>query len=369
MDQVKAAFVITGSEILTGRRMDELVAPMAARASSTGIAMQEVRFMGDDPESLAEVLTDLAARVDLLVVTGGLGRTPDDTTRMALERLRSLPDLHVGASIENPVGSEPGIEVYVGRCRLVFLPGVPMEALAMAPAVFEASRPEGVQPLVEVPVFGYREVEIAGLLGPLADRCAFLPREKEVVLLVPAHIETEVRSILGRNALGEGGLASDLGAELLARGLTCAAAESCTGGLIGHLITQVPGSSAYFLGSVVAYSNEVKARVLGVDRASIEEFGAVSAEVARGMLRGVLTLTGAEVGMAVTGIAGPEGGSPGKPVGTAWICAGDLEAAETRRYEFRFDRAGNKMISAKTAMFMLRGIVHDKGIRGRRPPG
>jgi PncC family amidohydrolase len=184
----------------------------------------------------------------------------------------------------------------------------------------------------------------------------------EIALVAPADQQARIRSILGRHALEGKGLARTFGELLKARGLTCAAAESCTGGLISHLITQVPGSSEYFLGSIVSYSNEVKVNILGVSREDIERFGSVSEQVARAMLKGVLRLTGADAGMATTGIAGPDGGSPEKPVGTVWICVGTADHQEARMMRFSFDRDGNKMISAKAALFMLRNYIHDQDI-------
>jgi nicotinamide-nucleotide amidase len=215
---------------------------------------------------------------------------------------------------------------------------------------------------VEVPVFGLREVEIAERIGPLAEKCGYLPGEMETCLVVPADLEGKIRSILGRHALEGKGLARTLGELLKTRGLSCAAAESCTGGLISHLITQVPGSSEHFLGSVVSYRNEVKVNVLKVSREDLERFGAVSEQVARAMLKGVLRLTGADVGMATTGIAGPDGGSVEKPVGTVWICVGTADHQVARMMRFSFDRNGNKMISAKAALFMLRNHIHDQDI-------
>ncbi len=359
---MKAALVITGSEILTGRRPDALVLPFAARLTASGVAMREIRIVPDAPDGLTSTILELLDGSDLIVVTGGLGLTPDDTTRLALEALkRHMPPLHEGG-IPNPVGSAAGIDLRFPSCRVVFLPGVPRESLAMFPLVLRGMGEEA-DSTVEVPVFGLREVEIARRIGVHAARCGYLPRDKEIALVVPAELEAEVRAILGAHALEGPDLSTTFGDLLRERGLTCAAAESCTGGLVSHLITQVPGSSDYFLGSVISYGNEIKERVLGVDRSELDRYGAVSEQVARSMLDGVLRLTGAGVGMAVTGIAGPEGGSEEKPVGTVWICVGTRDSAEARQFRFSFDREGNKMISAKSALFMLRNRIHDQDLR------
>jgi len=359
---VKAALVITGSEILTGRRPDALILPFAARLTASGVAMREIRIIPDAPDGLTSTILDLLEGTDLIVVTGGLGLTPDDTTRLAVEALKKRRTPEHEGIIPNPVGSAPGIDLRFPSRRIVFLPGVPREALAMFPLVLQGMA-QGAAPNVEVPVFGLREVEIARRIGAHAPRCGYLPRDKEIALVVPRELEAEVRAILGVHALSGPDLATTFGDLLRERGLTCAAAESCTGGLISHLITQVPGSSGYFLGSVVSYDNVIKERVLGVDRSDLERYGAVSEQVARSMLDGVLRLTGADVGMAVTGIAGPDGGSEEKPVGTVWICVGTKDSAEVRQFRFSFDREGNKMISAKAALFMLRNRINDQDLR------
>jgi nicotinamide-nucleotide amidase len=358
---VKASLVITGSEIITGRRVDALVQPFAAQLTAKGITVAEVRMISDAPDILCSTILELIDKSALIIVTGGLGLTPDDTTKLAIVALKKRRSPSTETQIPNPVGSALGIDLRFGTCRVVFLPGVPRESHAMFPLVLEGISGE-IPATIEIPVFGLREVQIAERIGPLAKRCGYLPSEMEIALVAPADLEGQIRSILGRHALGGKGLARSFGELLNARGLTCAAAESCTGGLISHLITQVPGSSEYFLGSIVSYSNEVKADVLKVSREDLDRFGAVSEEVAKSMLKGVLGLTGADVGMATTGIAGPDGGSIEKPVGTVWICVGAVDHQEAQMMRFSFDREGNKMISAKAALFMLRNLIHDQDI-------
>ncbi len=358
---MQATLVITGSEIITGRRQDALVMPFAAMLFARGATVGEVRMISDAPDKLCSTILELLTQTDLIVVTGGLGLTPDDTTRIAIGKLKLKVNPLSEGHIPNPVGSAQGIDLRFEGTRVVFLPGVPREALAMFPILMEQL--EGDSPTVtEIAVFGLRETEIAQRIGPLAERCGFLPKDMEITLIAPRSIEAEIRGILGRHALEGPDLVTTLGALLKERGLTCAAAESCTGGLAGHLITQVPGSSDYFLGSVVSYSNGLKTGLLGVDRSDLDQFGAVSEQVVREMLRGILKLIGAEVGLAITGIAGPDGGSPEKPVGTVWICVGTKDKAEARVLHFPFDRAGNKMISAKAALFMLRAFIHDQDL-------
>jgi nicotinamide-nucleotide amidase len=358
---MQAAFVITGSEIITGRRQDALIMPFASHLYARGIKVREVRMISDEPDMLCAAILDLMGRAGLIVVTGGLGLTPDDTTHHAIRDITDRVHPLSEGYIPNPVGSAQGIDLRFEGTRVVFLPGVPREALAMFPILMEQLEGD-VPSTMEMVVFGLREVEIAEKIGPLAHECGFLPKDMEITLVIPRRLEDEIRSLLGHHALEGPDLATTVGMLLKDRGLTCAAAESCTGGLVGHIITQVPGSSAWFLGGVVSYSNEVKTDLLGVDTPDLDRFGAVSEQVARSMLKGVLNRTGADVGMAVTGIAGPDGGTAEKPVGTVWICVGTEDTMESQQYHFRFDRAGNKMISAKRALFMLRAFIHDQGI-------
>jgi nicotinamide-nucleotide amidase len=358
---VRASLIITGSEIITGRRVDALVQPFAAQLTAIGITVAEVRMISDAPEMLCSAILELIDFSDLIIVTGGLGLTPDDTTRLAIATLKNRRPPSAETQIANPVGSALGIDLRFDNCRVVFLPGVPRESHAMFPFVLVGVGGE-IPATTEIPVFGLREVQIAERIGPLAEKCGYLPSEMEIALVAPADQETQIRSILGRHALEGKGLTRTFGELLKTRGLTCAAAESCTGGLISHLITQVPGSSEYFLGSIVSYSNEVKVNILKVSREALDRYGAVSEQVARAMLKGLLRLTGADVGMATTGIAGPAGGSAEKPVGTVWICVGTADHQEVNMMRFSFDREGNKMISAKAALFMLRNHIHDQDI-------
>jgi nicotinamide-nucleotide amidase len=359
--KMHASLVITGSEIITGRRQDALVMPFAAMLFARGVKVGEVRIISDAPDKLCSTILDLIGQTDLVVVTGGLGLTPDDTTRSAIEELKVRVNPLSEGSIPNPVGSAQGIDLRFEGTRVVFLPGVPREALAMFPILMEQLEGD-MPPITEIAVFGLREIEIAERIGPLAEQCGFLPKDMEITLIVPKSLDLEIRRILGRHALKGPDLVTTFGALLQERGLTCAAAESCTGGLVGHLITQVPGSSDYFLGSVVSYSNEIKTGLLGIDISDLEQHGAVSEQIARAMLQGVLKLTGADTGLAITGVAGPDGGTEEKPVGTVWICIGTLELAEARQFHFHFDRTGNKMVSAKAALFMLRTFIHDQDL-------
>jgi len=360
---VKASIIITGSEILTGMRQDALIQFMASWLTSRGVSMDEFRVIGDSPERLVKAVRDLALANDLIIVTGGLGLTPDDTTHRAVEALAASGDVRLYPEIENPVGSARGIDLCFDHgTRVVFLPGVPREAHAMF-RILALGLNESAPEAVEITVFGLREVEIVRRLGDLAAACGYLPRDMEVAVVVPKALEQNVRRILSPHALEQESLSAGMAALLRNRGLTLATAESCTGGLIAHIVTQLPGSSEYFAGSVVSYSNEVKTRVLKVPQEVLFRHGAVSSQTALAMLKGVLDLTGADVGIATTGIAGPTGGSDEKPAGMVWIAAGGKEDHVVRDFRFGFDRQGNKMAFAKTGLFILRTYLHDTDVR------
>ena len=353
---MKAALIITGSEIITGKRQDAIVQPFAVKLLAKGIPVAEVRMLGDSPADLSETVAGIKA--DLVIVTGGLGETPDDTTRKAVAVIPGIQDMN---PIDNPVGSAKGIDLKFPDKRVVFCPGVPREAYAMIDTIL-SGMPDATLPTVNIPVFGMREQEIAKQIGMLAERCGYLPKDMEITVVAPVELEKQIRDILGMHALEEADLSTTVGRLLESKRLRFATAESCTGGLIGHLITYVPGSSKYFLGSVTAYSNDVKTCVLGVPADMLAEYGAVSEQVADAMLTGILKLTGAEIGVATTGIAGPGGGTADKPVGTVWIAAGTVDERVIRKFNFWFDRPGNKLISAKVALYMLRSFIYDKGI-------
>ncbi|MDT8273905.1 MAG: molybdopterin-binding protein, partial [Desulfomonilia bacterium] len=252
---MNAILVITGSELISGFRQDVLIMPFSARLKSRGIALNEVRVISDSAPALCSVLIDLLGKADLIIVTGGLGLTPDDTTPAAIVLLKETLGARVRSEghINNPVGSAQGIDLLIDGTRIVFLPGVPKEALPMFTHIteeFRSSLPE----TLNIAVFGLREVEVVERLGDLADQCSFLPKDMEVTVVSPYSNADQIRKILGHYVLEGEDLISTVCHLLADAKLTVAAAESCTGGLVGHYLTQIPGSSRYFLGSVVSYS-------------------------------------------------------------------------------------------------------------------
>jgi nicotinamide-nucleotide amidase len=384
---IVAEIIAAGSELLTPFRLDSNSLYLTAELNALGVACRRKQVVGDRQEDLAGAMREALGRADLVFVTGGLGPTDDDVTRPAAaaatgaalvaeaglaEGLRrrfaargwAMPERNLrqaerleGAEIlPNPNGSAPGQWLPLQRAVLCLLPGPPRElrpmwtaevaprvqrwcaARGLAPVPLAArqltvaGRPESAVDEIAAPIYGrYPEVETTIL--------AASPGEIELHLRAPAPLSARLEALLAELAAalapavfttrGEP-LEAVVGARLRARGQTLAVAESCTGGLLAGRVTAVAGASDYFPGGVVSYGNEVKARELGVRRETLEAFGAVSAECAAEMAAGLRRRWGVDWALAITGIAGPGGGSAEKPVGTVFIA---LAGPETWRAE------------------------------------
>jgi nicotinamide-nucleotide amidase len=403
---MRIAIINTGDELLRGALADSNAVYMAGRLHELGFKVERFVTVGDDLAALSDAYRAAFAEFDLAISSGGLGPTDDDLTTAAVSAVTGAPLVHrpeaeavirtrferIGRPmdavnlkqallpegcdvLDNPNGTAPGFAIRAGRCRAFFLPGPPRELRPM----FEAAVvPELPAPpprfLAAFRLFGIGESNVQALLNDYARahpelvfgyRAAF----PEIGLRIAApdaatlgEAAAEAERIFGDAifAREEIPLAEALGRALAAKKLTFAAAESCTGGLIGHEVTQVPGASAYFRGAVVAYDNAVKARVLGVGAALLEAHGAVSEEVARAMARGVRTALGADIGVATTGVAGPSGGTADKPVGLVHFAV--AWARGERHLERRFqgwDRTMIKRSSAWTAMRLALDAVRE----------
>lgn len=369
------ALVSIGTEITRGELVDTNSQWLADRLTELGHHVVEMATVDDDPLRIGAVVQQLSVRHDAIIATGGLGPTTDDLTAAAVARLLGLPlvrdeaalreveqrlavrgrvltpsgakqaDLPAGSEVlSNRIGTAPGFAVTVGSARAFFLPGVPVEMSTMfdeevAPRL---PRARGYRCALRLRCFGLPESEVNDRLAGiepqhqvvLGYRATF--PEIEVKVLAEAATSKDaharcraaadaVKSRLGPKIVyGEGdvSLASAVGELLRSRGLTFGLAESCTGGLVSELITRVPGSSDYFLGGVCSYANAVKSNVLGVGADTLGDFGAVSEPVARQMAEGARRVLDCNVALAITGIAGPGGGTPAKPVGTVhWAIA------------------------------------------------
>jgi len=371
---MRADIVSIGDELLKGQRVNTNASFIAAALAGIGIAVNRVVACPDDESEIAAVLAESLDRSGVVLVTGGLGPTRDDRTRSAVQQLlqrelelsgeayanlvsmmkqrgRTMTDALRDQSmviegshvIQNTKGSAAGMIIGCGeRFRnnyLVLMPGVPSEMKAMMELTvlpyFSALSSSSIRH-TPVKTLGIGESMLAEMIVEVEDSLpagttlAYLPHAAGVSLMISTigadreRVAVDNRMVVeaiikraGRfvYAIGESTLEETIGAILLRKGLTVSVAESCTGGLVSSRLTDVSGSSAYFHQGFVVYSNEAKERLLGVAKETIEEFGAVSEEVASAMATGCLEKSGADIALATTGIAGPSGGSSDKPVG------------------------------------------------------
>jgi len=405
----KASIVSVGNELLAGRIVDTNAGYLSRQLLSMGIPTVSCYTVGDEIDSIANAMGQAAQQADIVLITGGLGPTDDDLTRQALARFMGVQlefkeellaqiseffanrDIKMSqnnkvqayvpagtGALRNNVGTAPGIIAEHEGKIFVCLPGVPAEMKQMfAESVAGKLKQAGGGQVVlmrKLNCFGTGESVIAEKLGDLMQRdrnplinCTVsggiitlhivaTAKDKNVAEeMVEKNIQ-QLREILGDLAYGadEQTLAEVVGVKLGARRKRLAVAESCTGGLIAKLLTDVPGSSDYFTYGWVTYSNEAKIRQLGVDRALIEKHGAVSEEVARAMAKGARDRADTDFAIAVTGIAGPGGGTEQKPVGLVYIAvdAGDL--LDVQRYIFSHTREYIRYRTALTALNILR---------------
>jgi nicotinamide-nucleotide amidase len=407
-----AEIVAVGSELLTAHRIDTNSLFLTGRLNELGIDVRRKVVVGDVRDDLARVLRDALDRADLVVATGGLGPTEDDLTREAVAEVLDLPlaeDATIltairarfarrgfvmpeqnrrqamvprgGAILPNAHGTAPGLWIEARDRILILLPGPPRELQA----IFDTHARPRLEPFTAGRHLRRRVLKVAGraesqvdevaqpIYAPLAD--AAVPIET-TILAAPGQIElhlsargTDVTALddaletaVARleKALAPAVFSVDgrtmeavVGDLLKTKGWTIAVAESCTAGLLLGRLTEVPGSSAWVLGGVVAYSNDVKTSLLAVPAAAVAAHGAVSEPVAVAMASGVRVKLAADVGVAVTGIAGPDGGTEAKPVGTVVIAAsGTIDAVRT--FRFLGDRQMVRLQSVVAALDMVR---------------
>lgn len=399
--------IAIGDELTSGRIANTTSGFAASQLFAAGHEIFAMQTIGDSPELIGEALTRAIGRVDFVIVTGGLGATSDDLTNEAVAAaLRRPPTLHreILAQISPPPGGgnerpwleklawlPAGAEVLSAESRMAgyllvydstpifFLPGIPgqmkqlfVEHVLPCLAGWSADDRNAIRQRV-YRTFGLSENMINGRLREIEKtprvKIGYYPVDSEVhVSLTVVGREPEESDALFRQAdmavtaaLGDtiyghnlDTLAAVVGGLLRRRGLLLGVAESCTGGLLASKITEVAGSSQWFAGGIIAYSNALKERLLAVDPQLLAAHGAVSAPVARAMASGALTCAGAGVAVAITGIAGPTGGSPGKPVGTVHFgLAVDGEVTDHSR-TFSGSRREIQEIAAQTALDLVR---------------
>ncbi len=405
----KASIISVGNEVLSGKTVDTNAAYVGRQLIAAGLPVVSSYTAADLEDSILRVLRLAAEDADVIIVTGGLGPTDDDVTRQAFAKLLGTelelkPELqaHVeefftrralrmpernkiqacipkGAeAIPNKWGTAPGVLVEKDGKLFFSLPGVPSEMEHMfqnsiLPRLKELSRDQAVA-VRRLKCFGAGESMVAEMIGNAMDRdrnplvnCTVGRGvlTLEVVAVAGAQGEAEemadgeaanLRRILGTLVYGTGDetLAEVVGRRLVATNGTVALAESCTGGLVGKLITDVPGASQYFLRGWITYSNEAKAQDLDVPADLIERHGAVSEQVAQAMAQGARRKAGTTYAIAITGIAGPDGGTEQKPVGLVYVAVDGDDGTETLRFVFQADRRNVRLRAALTALNMLR---------------
>ncbi len=415
MSRPRAAIVVTGSELVRGERDDRNGPFYAREALSLGLTPERIVIVGDDPEDLEAALR-AGSEADVCLVSGGLGPTHDDRTvelvaRVAGRPLRVDEDLEAriegvsrsiadrlnrpyadfaagvtkqatipeGADVIGVAGTAPGLVVVADGCVFVVLPGPPSELRRLWPAavasaslraVLDGTRPPGRRVLR---FFGVSESAVARALadaggdgeGVEATICA-RDFEIHVDLVVEPGAETHgdvladaLRTPLERFLFSEDERSiAEIVLELCrAHGLRLATAESCTGGMVAARLTDVPGSSDVVLGGVVAYANEVKTAELGVAEALLTAHGAVSAEVAAAMAAGVRSRLGADIGISVTGVAGPDGGTEEKPVGLVYFHVSSPDGEAGRQFSLPGDRETIRARATVAALHLARTVL------------
>jgi nicotinamide-nucleotide amidase len=409
-----ASIITIGDELLIGQVIDTNSAWMAQELNKAGIWLKRRVAVGDSWNDIWKALDEESAAADIILITGGLGPTADDITKPLLckyfntrlvvnedalknvrhifETLlkrpmieRNLKQAEVPESctvIQNRRGTAPGMLFEKDGKILVSMPGVPHEMKGMMT--------DDVIPFLrkkfEMPFIAHRTALTAGVGESfLADhiqafetglpaniKLAYLPSYGMVRLRLtgigsdPASIEPEINNRFSRlKELIKEWMVTDedislqeaLGRLLISRGQTIATAESCTGGYAAHLITSIAGSSAYFLGGLIPYQNNIKEKVLQVRQHTLSTTGAVSEETVKEMVGGALRVFGSDYALATSGIMGPGGGTDAKPVGTVWIAAGNRQKTETRLLHFRFDRQRNIELTTANVLNLLRKFI------------
>ncbi|HSG08360.1 MAG TPA: competence/damage-inducible protein A [Longimicrobiales bacterium] len=427
-DMVRAAIVTVGDELLSGQTVDTNAAWLGRELAALGIPVARRHTVGDRAEEITHALADAMEVADLVLVTGGLGPTPDDITRdvvataldrpleldsEVLEGIRAVyrqrgtdevptPNRRVAqvprgaAKLANPFGTAPGLVLEAGDSLVVLLPGVPRELKGIFSADLTAhlrfrfgDRLTPVQ-MRTVRTTGIPESALAQTVaevlpeGPGAVELAFLPDERGVDLRMSCFgmsaeeagghldaLEGLLAPVLApwRFDAPDGDLVGAVSAALARAGKTLALAESCTGGLMAKRVTDLPGASEVFRGGVVAYDNEVKTALLGVDGAALVREGAVSEAVARQMAVGAAELLGSDAGIGITGIAGPDGGTVEKPVGTVWFAAVLDGRVVARLGHFAGDRSAVRERAAQAAFFLLLRLLEGAEGLDDRPQG
>lgn len=408
---MSAAVLCIGTELTRGEIVNTNASWLAETLTDAGLEVTAIESIPDERKLIVETLHRLSAQHLVIVCTGGLGPTTDDITSECVAEVLGVPLERDAASLEairtrmekfgrvmadsnkkqadfpagaqvlpNRKGTAPGFAVQLGHARAFFMPGVPREMKTMfaelvAPALGPFLR--GAMHQVRLKTFGMTE-------SGVNDRLAGIEQEHGVTLAYRAHFpEIEVKVLARAEVLdaarararaaadaviarlgpdvvyGEGDVtfAEELGKLLVSKKLTLAVAESCTGGTVGRLLTERSGASEFFVGGVISYANSAKQSLLGVPATLLSEHGAVSAEVARAMAQGALAALGSDLALALTGVAGPTGGTPEKPVGLVFFAVATKDGVSDRQMAFPGSRTQVRDLGAFAGLALVRKVV------------
>ena len=410
---MKAEIITIGDEILIGQIVDSNSAWIAEQFNLSGIEIYQITSVHDDRDHIKNTIREAEKKVDLILLTGGLGPTKDDITKETLcEYFNTKLVLHEPSLehikkrfqkqnidlnklnrdqalvpeactvLPNKAGTAPGMWFEKNDTIIVSIPGVPFEMKyfvenEILPRLRKSGKTKAIfhktiqtQGLPESMLAERIEqwetclpqnIKLAYLPNPMAIRLRLSAVGKDMNLL-KKQVEEEIeklKEIIPENLFGFDNetLSEVIGRQLREAGKKLAVAESCTGGFISHLITSIPGSSEYYNGAVTAYSNAIKQSLLGVSSSSLNKYGAVSEQVAREMAIGAKKVFRSDYALATTGIAGPGGGSEEKPVGTIWIAVAGQNDVLAQKFVFGDNRERNIIRSSQTALHMLRKLI------------
>jgi nicotinamide-nucleotide amidase len=403
-----AELVVIGDEVVSGLILDRNSKFLGERIHEMGVTLTRITTVGDSPAIIEDSVRLALKRCDWVILTGGLGATHDDITKAVLlkvfecglkndsnvaamlEKMFRLRGREVPDSVQtqsevpekaevlyNEKGTAPGFKMFKDESILFSLPGVPLEMQYLfekyvVPEISAKNNKTFLHRLIKTT--GISEAVLWEKVGPFEAL-----QEKAAIASLPSHLGVRIRISVLADSKEKGDVCLDevenclaqrlyphvygsnderledkVGVLLREKSMTLTTAESCTGGLIGHRITQVSGSSDYYKEGFVVYSNEAKINRLGIEPSLIKEFGAVSEPVAKAMAEGVCRVTGADIGVSVTGIAGPSGGSDLKPVGLTYIAVHDATGTHCEKFVFTHDRVRNKERSAQAALNLVR---------------
>jgi nicotinamide-nucleotide amidase len=410
----KAYLVSTGTELLLGDTIDTNSVFLAERLTDMGIKVIGKSIVGDNHEHIYNAISMGINSADIIITSGGLGPTLDDLTKeVACEvldcpmveieaevnklreyfkkRNRNMPEINLKQAmfpvdariITNNNGTAPGMYLNKSGKTLICLPGPPRE---MVPMYIDEVEPwlkmdygqnNRQSAVVTINIFGPGESQVEEMLAevvkdPRGCSLALIAKDGEIQLRVTAEgkdtshsqqilneLVDRIKSMLGDNIYGynEDTLPAVVADLLLQHNFTLAVAESCTGGLLAKMLTDLPGSSGYFWGGAVSYSNEAKTKIMGVNNNTISQYGAVSEPVAREMAVQTRKMAGSDIGVSITGIAGPEGGNELKPVGTVFVAADSQRGTKVKQLHFVGNREAIRTLAAKSVLDWLRKLI------------